>query len=246
MPVYRLNEEPLFPPAQRADPSGMLAVGGDLSTVRLMAAYRHGIFPWYSEGEPILWWSPDPRCVLFPQEIRISHSMRPVLNSGRLSVTCDRDFRAVIAHCAKVRRGKGEGTWITPEMKEAYCRLHAEGHAHSVEVWNGSKLVGGLYGVNVGQVFSGESMFALETNASKVALVWLVKLLAGWHYAAVDCQVHSDHLESMGAREISRAEYLRILRGAQCRAGPAGSWSAARPTARAGSGEGNAGESSRA
>ena len=213
MPVYRLNDQPALPPPQRADPSGLLAVGGDLSTARLLAAYRNGIFPWYSKGEPILWWSPDPRCVLFPAELRISHSMRPVLNSGRFGVTFDKDFRAVIAHCAKVKRGKGEGTWITADMKDAYCGLHAAGHAHSVEVWDGNVLAGGLYGVCVGGVFSGESMFALKPNASKVALIKLVERLAAWDFALIDCQVHSEHLESLGAREIPRAEFLRILRG---------------------------------
>lgn len=226
MPVYQLIDEPVFPPPHRADPSGLLAVGGDLTARRLLEAYRSGVFPWYSSEDPILWWSPDPRCVLFPGELRISHSMRPVLNSGRFEVTFDSDFRSVISHCARVKRGKGEGTWITAEMKAAYCELHAAGHAHSVEVWERGDLAGGLYGVCVGGVFSGESMFALKPNASKVALIRLVERLAAWEFAAIDCQVHSDHLERLGAREIPRAEFLHILRGALRHPAVIGSWAA--------------------
>lgn len=224
MPVFLLNRSPVFPPVDRAEPDGLLAAGGDLSARRLLAAYRAGIFPWYSEGEPLLWWSPDPRWVLFPERLRISHSMKPVLNSGRFRATFDHAFEPVIAGCARTPRRGQHGTWITPEMREAYARLHRLGHAHSVEVWQGEELAGGLYGVALGSFFSGESMFARVSNASKFALIRLVQELRQRGFTLIDCQVHTDHLSSMGAEAIPRAEYLDRLQAALA-AGPApGSW----------------------
>ena len=201
-----------FPPADDAleDPDGLLAVGGDLSSERLLLAYRNGIFPWFSEDQPILWWSPDPRCVLIPDDIHISRSLRRTLNQQRFSVTADRCFSRVIRLCATTR---AEGTWITDEMMAAYSRLHRQGHAHSIEVWNPQgELAGGMYGVALGRCFFGESMFSLETNASKVLMVHLARQLAAWGYQLMDCQVESRHLMSMGARTIPRAEFLSILR----------------------------------
>lgn len=201
-----------FPPADQAldDPDGLLAVGGDLSTERLRLAYRNGIFPWFTDEQPILWWSPDPRCVLFPDEIHISRSLKRTLNSGAFQITFDQNFTGVIRHCAHLR---SEGTWITNDMMASYTRLHSQGAAHSVEAWNrDGKLVGGLYGVALGQCFFGESMFSLETNASKVVMVHLARNLELWGYRIMDCQVESDHLLRMGARTIPRREFLSILR----------------------------------
>jgi leucyl/phenylalanyl-tRNA---protein transferase len=214
MPIYLLNEELVFPSVEEAEEDGLLAVGGELSVPRLVAAYRAGIFPWYSKGDPLLWWSPDPRCVLFPDELRISHSMKPVLNSGRFTVTFDRDFRRVIAACARAPRRRPGGTWITSEMREAYGRLHDAGHAHSVEVWAGNELAGGLYGVATGRCFSGESMFTRVPNASKVALVHLVLWLRERGFLFIDCQLYTDHLGSLGARAIARSEFMELLKAA--------------------------------
>jgi leucyl/phenylalanyl-tRNA--protein transferase len=201
-----------FPHPDRAlaEPSGLLAAGGSLSPRRLLRAYRLGIFPWYSSGQPILWWSPDPRLVLFPERIKISRSLRKTLRRGSFAVTADTDFAAVVAACAGPR-GLDLGTWITPEMHRAYCRLHRLGHAHSIEIWHGDGLVGGLYGVAVGQVFYGESMFSLMNDASKVALVLLAAQLRRWGFAMIDCQVRTDHLLRMGAVEIPRAIFLELL-----------------------------------
>ena len=214
MPIYRLDERLNFPPPEKADPVGILAVGGDLSIERLLLAYRSGIFPWYSEGEPLIWWSPDPRFVLFPDELKVSTSLKRIIKSGKFRITFDHDFRAVIANCSCVSRRDQDGTWIMPEMIEAYCALHKAGHAHSVEVWLGDELVGGLYGVGVGRCFCGESMFTKVSNASKVALAALVEKLKTQGCLMIDSQVHTDHLERMGAREISRKEYLRRLKKA--------------------------------
>ncbi len=211
MPVHRLPEAPLFPPTDRAARSGLLAVGGDLSPGRLLAAYREGIFPWFSEGEPILWWSPDPRFVLFPGELRVSRSMRQFLKKGAVRITFDRAFREVIAACRRPRPDQ-EGTWITPEMQEAYCALHEYGYAHSVEVWHGDALVGGLYGVSLGRIFFGESMFSSLPNASKAALITLVERLRERGFALIDCQVETAHLASLGARPIPRREFGACLR----------------------------------
>lgn len=202
-----------FPPADRAlaEPDGLLAAGGSLSPCRLLRAYRQGIFPWYSPGQPILWWSPDPRLVLFPESINLSRSLRKTLKKGWFTVTADTAFAAVIAACAGPRAGRETGTWITPEMNRAYCRLHRLGHAHSIETWREGELVGGLYGVAVGQVFFGESMFSATSDASKVALVALAAQLRRWTFALIDCQVRTEHLARMGAVDLPRATFLQLL-----------------------------------
>ncbi|HHJ38248.1 MAG: leucyl/phenylalanyl-tRNA--protein transferase [Methylothermaceae bacteria B42] len=203
-----------FPPIDEAlsDPNGLLAVGGNLSPNRLLNAYRQGIFPWYNEGEPILWWSPDPRLVLFPEKLKVSRSLRKILKQKKFSVTFDQDFTGVIEACARPRIGYvGDGTWITPEMKLAYIRLHQLGHAHSVEAWQANELVGGLYGVAIGRVFFGESMFYHRSNASKVAFVTLVESLKRWDYALIDCQVHTQHLTAFGAETIPRKRFVEKL-----------------------------------
>jgi leucyl/phenylalanyl-tRNA--protein transferase len=201
-----------FPPAHLASPEGLLAVGGDLRAGRLLEAYRHGIFPWYSEGQPILWWSPDPRCVLHPGKLRVSRSLRKTLRSQRFTVTFDSRFREVMQACAGARpQSPDGGTWITPEMLEAYVRLHALGHAHSVEVWKEGALAGGLYGVALGGIFFGESMFSRVADASKVALVHLVARLNELGIGLIDCQLPSPHLFSLGAEAIPRADFLRLL-----------------------------------
>lgn len=191
------------------DPNGLLAIGGDLSPERLLAAYRRGIFPWFSEGQPILWWSPDPRAVLFPDEFHASRSLRRTLRKNRFTVSVDRAFDAVIAACAD--RGEATGTWITAGMSAAYRRLHATGHAHSVETWHDGQLVGGLYGVGIGRVFFGESMFSREADASKAALASLAGLCRESAIELIDCQVASEHLARLGSREIPRSEFSRYL-----------------------------------
>jgi leucyl/phenylalanyl-tRNA--protein transferase len=192
------------------EPNGLLAVGGDLSVPRLVNAYRHGVFPWFSRGDPILWWAPDPRTVLYPDRIRVSRSLRKTLRKRILGVTLDRDFDAVITGCSAPRPGSG-GTWLVPEMIAAYQRLHREGLAHSVEVWQESALVGGLYGVAIGRVFFGESMFSHVNDASKVALVHLCQALDARGFRLIDCQVLTSHLIRMGAEEMPRAEFVRLL-----------------------------------
>jgi len=198
----------IFPEARLAEPDGLLAVGGDLSVSRLLLAYQNGIFPWYNEDGPILWYSPHERFVLFPTELKLSKSMKQVLNSNKFSVTVDQCFDNVITACSSVERRGQSGTWITKAMKTAYIQLHHQGYAHSVEVWHQNNLVGGLYGVQVGSVFCGESMFSLVSNASKVALIHLCN---SGLYSLIDCQVHTAHLESMGARFISRDEYMNMV-----------------------------------
>ena len=206
--VLAITAEQAFPPIENAlaNPNGLLAIGGELSPERLLHGYSQGIFPWFSEGDPILWWSPDPRMVLFPDELKISKSLQKRLKHAEVRV--DGDFRAVIQACAEAPRAGQNGTWILPEMVEAYCELHRLGHAHSVEVWQGSELVGGLYGVALGKMFFGESMFHRATDASKIALVHLVKQ----GYGMIDCQMHTPHLASLGAREITRQEFADKLR----------------------------------
>lgn len=212
MPLFELTNELVFPDVELAEPNGLLAVGGDLSVPRLMLAYRSGIFPWYGEEQPILWWSPNPRFVLFPDRLKVSKSLERVIKSGRFTVTVNRAFGAVIDNCRHIRRRGQESTWITPAMQQAYSNLHAAGHAHSVEVWRGDRLAGGLYGVVVGRCFCGESMFSLESDASKVALVHLVREPLPAGLEIVDCQVGTPHLGRMGAEEIPRAEFVRRLR----------------------------------
>jgi leucyl/phenylalanyl-tRNA--protein transferase len=211
MPIFALNEEIIFPPVSLAERSGILAVGGDLSSERLIEAYSRGIFPWYSEGDPIIWWSPDPRFVLFPGELYISKTMRQVLRRNIFEITCDRDFHAVIQGCQGPRK-RERGTWITEEMMDAYLRLHVSGIAHSIEAWQGGELAGGLYGLSLGRCFFGESMFTRVTNASKAAFITLIMRLQELGFVIIDCQVYTAHLESMGARYIPREEYIEILK----------------------------------
>jgi leucyl/phenylalanyl-tRNA--protein transferase len=206
--IFRLDERLVFPKPDLAEPDGLLAVGGDLTTERLLLAYQNGIFPWYSDDTPILWYSPHERFILYPDELKISKSMRQVLRSGKLTITVDTCFNDVITACSSAPREGQDGTWIVPDMIAAYKRLHDEGHAHSIEVWQEDKLVGGLYGVHVGGVFCGESMFSRVSNASKTALIYLCNTGI---YKLIDCQVHTDHLESMGARIISREQYMDVL-----------------------------------
>lgn len=206
-----------------SEPNGLLAVGGDLSPQRLLQAYSQGIFPWFEEGQPLLWWSPDPRMVLFPEDLRVSKSLQKTLKTSTYTVTMDRAFAEVIAACA-APRGDSPGTWITEAMQLAYTELFRAGHAHSVEVWRGDELVGGLYGVAIGHVFFGESMFSVESNTSKIALVNLVKQLQQWNYKLIDCQVSSEHLESLGAVEISRNEFRGHLQALLAEPGRSAPW----------------------
>lgn len=201
-----------FPDVELAlrDPDGLLAVGGDLTPQRLLEGYRNGIFPWYSAGQPVLWWSPDPRTVLFPERFKISRSLRKLLRQNKYRVTFDVCFDEVMRACAAPRR-EDAGTWIMPEMVAAYSALHRLGHAHSVEVWHGDELAGGLYGVALGRVFFGESMFSRQSSASKVALAHLVQHLRAWNYALIDCQMHTAHLASLGAEDLPRREFILLL-----------------------------------
>ncbi|MDB5139056.1 MAG: leucyl/phenylalanyl-tRNA--protein transferase [Mucilaginibacter sp.] len=207
--IFRLDDRIIFPDPALAEDDGLLAVGGDLSANRLLLAYQNGIFPWYSDDTPILWYSPHERFVLYPEELRISKSIQKVLQSGKFTVTIDKCFDRVIAACSAVKRDGQDGTWITEEMQTAYIQLHQKGDAHSIEVWHQNKLAGGLYGIQIGKIFSGESMFSLESNASKTALIHLCSM----GYQLIDCQMHTSHLESMGARMISREEYMIVVSG---------------------------------
>lgn len=200
-----------LPSALGAGRRGLVAVGGTLTAARLLEAYQGGIFPWYEEGQPVLWHSPDPRMVLRPRALCVNRSLRKVVRRGRFTVRMDTAFDAVIRACARVPREGQDGTWITPEMIDAYCELHTMGHAHSVEAWEGEELVGGLYGVSVGAIFCGESMFARESDASKVAFVYLVRQLEDWGFQLIDCQVYTEHLERFGAEEVRRTSFLDAL-----------------------------------
>jgi leucyl/phenylalanyl-tRNA--protein transferase len=206
------NPEIFFPDVEEAlrEPDGLLAVGGDLKPARLLYAYRNGIFPWFGPDQPILWWAPDPRLVLFPDQLHISRSLSKTLRKQLFTVTFDTAFAQVVSECAEPRPGQA-GTWITPEMQAAYIRLHELGHAHSVECWQQGKLVGGLYGIAIGHVFFGESMFTRVADASKVGFVTLVQKLQASGYQLIDCQVHTDHLESLGATLIPRPDFTRLL-----------------------------------
>jgi leucyl/phenylalanyl-tRNA--protein transferase len=208
-----LSNELWFPNVNEAGQDGLLAVGGDLSIERLLLAYRSGIFPWFNDGDPILWWSPDPRMVLFPEKLKISKSLRRLIKQNKFEISCNKAFAKVIENCAMMKREGQAGTWITDEMLEAYQRLHDLGHAHSVEVWENGVLAGGLYGINLPnqKVFCGESMFSEVSNASKVALYYLVEDLRSKGYQIIDCQVYNPHLESLGAEEISRDQFLHYL-----------------------------------
>jgi leucyl/phenylalanyl-tRNA--protein transferase len=212
--VKLLTHSLIFPPHHTAAADGLLAIGGDLSVPRLLAAYRHGVFPWYNVGEPIMWWSPDPRLILEPDRLKIARSLRTVIRKGRYAITFDTAFRAVIRACASTPRGDDLGTWIHPEVERAYTSLHDLGYAHSVEAWEAGTLVGGLYGVLIGRCFFGESMFSHRENASKVALAALAGLLIARGVSMIDCQVTTLHLMSLGAREIPRGEFLRRLQAA--------------------------------
>ncbi|MBC2837934.1 leucyl/phenylalanyl-tRNA--protein transferase [Robiginitalea sp. SC105] len=212
-PIPFLGEALVFPPAGAAGKDGLVAIGGDLEPERLLLAYRSGIFPWFSDDSLILWWSPDPRMVLFPNELRVSRSMRQLRSRKVFRVTKNQCFSRVIAACSQIPRKGEQGTWITPEMQAAYIRLHELGHAVSYEVWQGDELVGGLYGVDLGDVFCGESMFSRVSNASKAGFIHMVRELAAREYRLVDCQVYTSHLESLGAREIPRERFLALLQG---------------------------------
>lgn len=214
MPVFRLSSRLVFPPPDLAEPEGLLAVGADLSPPRLLLAYSSGIFPWFNPEDPILWWSPDPRCVLEPGEIHLSRSLVRTLRRGHFVVSSDRAFPEVIRACAEVRMGPGGGTWLSREMIAAYQQLHELGYAHSVECWQGGELVGGLYGICLGRCFFGESMFHRVTDASKVALAWLCRRMEEMGCALIDCQLPNPHLLRLGAREIPRQEFLDRLRRA--------------------------------
>jgi leucyl/phenylalanyl-tRNA--protein transferase len=214
MPIFRLVEDPIFPPPDYADPSGLLAVGGDLSSERLLEAYRLGVFPWYSDDQPILWWSPDPRLVLQLGDFKVSRSLSKTLKSRIFQVTFDHAFEDVIGACSSIPREGQSGTWITKEMKEAYIHLHGLGYAHSVESWLGGKLAGGLYGVSLGKAFFGESMFHLETDASKVALATLVEKLKIWNFDFIDSQMTTEHMLRLGAKELPRRIFLKRLQSA--------------------------------
>ena len=224
MPVFKLPEELLFPPPDLAEDSGLLAVGGDLCESRLLLAYSMGIFPWYSEGDPILWWSPDPRLVLFPDGLLISRSLRQTIRKRTFSVTMDTAFEEVVSNCAAVHQKADGNTWITDEMIEAYTRLYHSGFAHSVEVWSEGELVGGLYGMSLGSAFFGESMFTKKSDASKVAFVELAQYVMKWDFSFIDCQLTTPHLMSLGAREIPRSEFLEALASALKEPTKKGKW----------------------
>jgi len=224
MPVEISNRKLEFPDLDEADESGLLAIGGDLSIERLKLAYSKGIFPWYEKGMPILWWSPDPRMVLFPDRMIISHSLKQSIKKQYFSITIDTAFEKVIKNCAKTPRKGEKGTWITHEMKNAYIDLHEAGFAHSAEAWLDGELVGGLYGVAIGKAYFGESMFHHVTNASKVAFYHLVEKLGTWNFKIIDAQVYTNHLESLGGEMIPRSQYLHILEKALPVEDVTGSW----------------------
>jgi leucyl/phenylalanyl-tRNA---protein transferase len=223
MPVFQLTDDLIFPPPELASEEGVLAIGGDLSPERLLLAYRMGIFPWYSHDGPILWWSPNPRFVLLPEELKVSRSMRQLLKKDLFQVTFDRNFRDVMEGCRMPRKDR-DGTWIHDNMIEAYGKLYAQGFAHSVEVWKEGEIVGGLYGISLGKCFFGESMFTKASNASKVALVTLSRVIQALGFVIIDCQVYTNHLKSLGARMIPRSLFLKILREAVNQETLKGNW----------------------
>lgn len=214
MPVYRLHPElVVFPHPLNADPSGIVAIMGELTSSRLINAYRHGIFPWYSEDEPIMWWFPNPRCVLFPNDLKVSKSMRSVMRNNGYEITVNQDFKSVIRHCKDIQRSGQGGTWIDDEMVKSYIEMHEIGYAHSVEVWLGKDLIGGLYGIALGKIFFGESMFSLVSNASKLALIHLVGELQKLDFQLIDCQQDTLHMRSLGATVIPAVEFYDAIRG---------------------------------
>ncbi|MDZ4749413.1 MAG: leucyl/phenylalanyl-tRNA--protein transferase [Saprospiraceae bacterium] len=212
MPVYSLDDELIFPHPVLRDPDGLMAVGGDLSPERLLLAYRWGIFPWYHEGQPILWWWLAPRLMVRPGDVHVAHSVRNYINQKKYKVTFDQDFATVIHRCSSVKRVGQDGTWIMPEMIEGYSVLHRLGYAHSVEVWENDKLVGGLYGIALGRIFFGESMFAEKPNASKVGFIHLAKLLEEKGFLWIDCQQDTPHMRTLGADLVEEDDFLKILR----------------------------------
>jgi leucyl/phenylalanyl-tRNA--protein transferase len=224
MPVFQLSDDLVFPSPDLADDNGLLAVGGDLSKARLLLAYSKGIFPWYSEGDPILWWSPDPRMILVPAKFKCSRSLKQKIKKGGYHVTMDSAFESVIMHCASVHNKSDGATWITDEMMEAYIQLHKSGVAHSVETWFDDKLVGGLYGVSLGSAFFGESMFAEKSDASKVAFVFLIQQLQKWEFTLIDCQITTAHLKTFGAHEVSRHKFMTLLESALTVGSKKGKW----------------------
>lgn len=209
--MFLLTKEIVFPPVEMADEDGLLAMGGDLSTERLLEAYRNGIFPWYNEDEPIFWWSPDPRCVLFPDELKISKSMHTVLQNGRFRFVFNKNFRQVMENCKAITRKDQDGTWIQPAIIEAYTTLHQMGYAICAEAWKDGELVGGAYGIKLGNIFFGESMFSKESNASKFAFIHLVQYLQQQNVKLIDCQIYTEHLASLGARMIDRKDFVQKL-----------------------------------
>lgn len=211
MPVFKLEKEPLFPNPALSEPDGLLAVGGDLSIERLLIAYQNGIFPWFSKGDPILWWSPNKRMVIFPEKFHVSRSLKKVLNNNEFDLRADTAFAKVIKKCAAISRKTESGTWITKKMISAYTKLHQSGFAHSIEAWKDGKLVGGIYGISLGKCFFGESMFSETSNASKAALAALCAKLLEWKFILIDCQFKTGHLESLGGIEIPKSEYLSYL-----------------------------------
>ncbi len=221
---YFLNEKLFFPAVDKANEHGILAIGGDLSPERLLLAYSSGIFPWFSEDDPIIWWSPDPRFVMYPKDLKVSKSMAQVLKKQLFNITFDTNFRSVITACQTVRREGQGGTWITDSMLEAYCTLHDLGYAHSIEAWQNGDLVGGLYGVSLGKVFFGESMFAKVSNASKAAYITLVQKLQKLNFQIIDCQVYTEHLESLGAASIPRTLFIEQVSEALAEETIKGSW----------------------
>ena len=206
-----LNDKLVFPPVEMATPEGIIAIGGDLGTERLLLAYRSGIFPWYNQDEPIVWWSPDPRFVLFPDKLKVTKSMQSVLNNGSFRFTINRAFSKVLQNCKTITRQGQEGTWITPAIEQAYTELHELGYAHSAEAWMNGELVGGLYGIRLGNVFFGESMFSKVSNASKFAFINYVHQLQKEKVTLIDCQVYTAHLESLGAKMIERNRFMVLL-----------------------------------
>lgn len=224
MPIFALTDEIIFPPPQWANEQGILAIGGDLQPERLLLAYEKGIFPWYSEDEPIIWWSPDPRFVLRSSNLKVSKSMKQVLRSEKFQITFDQNFSDVIQNCQQIKRKGQPGTWITNPMYEAYIKLHELGYAHSVEVWENAELVGGLYGISLGRAFFGESMFSKVSNASKTGFIHLVNTLKRHHFELIDCQVYTQHLARFGAEEIHRSDFLAELEEALTHRTIQGNW----------------------
>ena len=225
MPIFWLTDESnQFPPPEFASAEGLLAIGGDLSPERLLTAYSMGIFPWFNEGEPMAWWSPDPRMVLFPSELKVSKSMRSYFNQGKFKVSFDQGFEGVVRNCQQPRGKQYGGTWITDDIIKAYSKLHQMGFAHSVEVWQGGEMVGGLYGIALGKCYFGESMFSKVSNASKFGFVCLVKMLEALDFWLIDCQQETEHLGSLGARSIPRADFLHILKANEGQETLRGNW----------------------